>query len=154
MLILCRMPAGTLVEQPKRRGRPAGTSLLFGSVEAAVRELLPFAPVHEDWMHRAACRKTDPNIWHPSSSQTVAESSALVAMCEGCPVLRECLTAAVVTSQSGIWAGTSRRFRVKVRRAVGLKPKDAKPMPLPSRRRPYDEYAGLAASEPELAVRT
>ena len=67
-----------------------------------------------DWMSRAACRGEDPELFFPipAAGPAPAQIRAAKAVCDGCPVQAICLCYAVVTSQDGIWGGTTREERL------------------------------------------
>jgi WhiB family transcriptional regulator, redox-sensing transcriptional regulator len=73
------------------------------------------------WMHRAACRDTDPNEFFtisetPTTPAERAQVERAKTVCRGCPVIAECLTWAVETGQHGVWGGMTAPERVEERR--------------------------------------
>ena len=65
---------------------------------------------HGDWREAAACRGADESWWfaHPSSRRHIAA----IAICESCPVRRECLAASLVYAEEfGMWGGLSSHLR-------------------------------------------
>lgn len=57
------------------------------------------------WRNRARCRKADPEIFHPSQSDTVARDEAK-RICAQCPVAQACLDWAMVNdTHHAIYAG-------------------------------------------------
>ena len=83
-----------------------------------------------DWMEHALCRRPDPelleryaaptmaDLFHPSSGQN-RRVADLKRLCEDCPVKQPCLdTALTDRSLGGIWAGTTRRERARLRRLL------------------------------------
>lgn len=74
----------------------------------------------EPWMADAACRGTDPALFHPDKGDTATAQEAM-ELCEACAVKDECLTWALVHNiTDGILGGTSPRQRRKLRSARGL----------------------------------
>jgi WhiB family transcriptional regulator, redox-sensing transcriptional regulator len=72
------------------------------------------------WRHRAACVGSDPAMWFPEDDAGVAEC---VAVCEGCPVRQECLTAALVETRGsydevGVRGGLTPAERKSLRRML------------------------------------
>ena len=70
------------------------------------------------WHRRAACRGKGTDWWFPSHGGI---NDAARAVCEACPVRRECLSFALEAPEAlaGIWAGTSERERRRMRRPIG-----------------------------------
>jgi WhiB family redox-sensing transcriptional regulator len=67
------------------------------------------------WQRRAACRGKGCDPWFATTRE--AEDAAR-AVCEPCPVRRECLSYALSDpGLVGIWAGTDERERRRMRRA-------------------------------------
>lgn len=61
-----------------------------------------------DWRQDAECGKSGPNdaIWFPEvNSRRVGRTVA--RMCGACPVSVECLQAAIVGAEVGVWGGTT-----------------------------------------------
>ena len=78
------------------------------------------------WQHRAACRGTDPEIFHPRSSserQTAPRNAVFspnlaLRICAGCVVRAACLEYAVTAPvHPGIWGGMTANERAVYRRA-------------------------------------
>ena len=70
------------------------------------------------WRDRAACRGLDPNIFFPAEGDYVGVERAK-HICSPCPVAWECLSYAVETNQTeGVWGGTSRGQRRRLRRIL------------------------------------
>jgi len=68
------------------------------------------------WREQAACRGIDPNLFHPRRGEDTAPAKAV---CEDCPVRRECLVYALATVEKhGIWGGLSERERRPLRSAI------------------------------------
>lgn len=79
---------------------------------ALLRDLGP-----DEWKRDADCRDLDPAIFFPVG---LADEHTPYAkeVCAGCPVMQECLAYALqVSDTDGIWAGTDRKEREKIRRA-------------------------------------
>jgi WhiB family transcriptional regulator, redox-sensing transcriptional regulator len=103
--------------------------------------------VSYEWMEQALCAQSDPDLWFPEKGGTSAEARRI---CEGCPVLMECIAhtervEATVGPQEGAWAGRNRRSRRAASAAkCGREDRDR------SIRRLTDE--GLTASEIALKL--
>ncbi len=72
-----------------------------------------------EWRQRAACRKSDPDLFFPvgSTGQSLDDINAAKAVCMSCPVRKECLEYALRTNQGvGVWGGTSEKERRRLRR--------------------------------------
>jgi WhiB family redox-sensing transcriptional regulator len=76
----------------------------------------------ELWKEEAACRKLKmtsserAEFMHPLSRRKDAISK-VKAVCEDCPVRKECLEYALETNQrKGVWGGTSERQRLELLR--------------------------------------
>lgn len=72
------------------------------------------------WQTRAACRDTDPERFFPTAQDYGAVRSqvqAARAVCQSCPVLRDCRAWAVETGEAyGVWGGTTPTERREIRR--------------------------------------
>jgi len=69
------------------------------------------------WQARAACRGMDTNMFFPNNGM---KPVAARAVCDRCPVSKECLEFAVSDwTVEGVWAGTSPRQRQLLRRKAG-----------------------------------
>ena len=74
-----------------------------------------------NWRRLAACRGADRALffgdWGEKPEAQAAREAKAKAVCEGCPVRRECLTLAVLTPvRYGVWGGTGERERTQIRR--------------------------------------
>jgi WhiB family redox-sensing transcriptional regulator len=67
------------------------------------------ALVRRGWQKSASCAQADPEAWFPGVGSYA--SRTVLAICEGCPVRRTCLAAALYRNERGIWAGTNARDR-------------------------------------------
>lgn len=68
----------------------------------------------EPWMHAAACRGLNPELFHPQPGES---SDQAKAVCAGCPVRTECLDYAMAHYELfGVWGGTSQKQRSQLRR--------------------------------------
>ncbi|WP_204358651.1 WhiB family transcriptional regulator [Streptosporangium sp. 'caverna'] len=66
------------------------------------------------WATRGACRESDPELFFPLTPSDEHETRAK-AVCEGCPVLKECRAYAIREGEpEGIWGGLT----VKERRSL------------------------------------
>ena len=69
----------------------------------------------DGWQRGAACLGTDTDLFFPPSSEEVPPE--VCAICRRCPVREPCLEYALANPDlHGIWAGTSRKQRQRVRR--------------------------------------
>ena len=67
------------------------------------------------WQRRAACRGKGTDWWFATTREA---DEAARAVCEPCPVRRDCLAYALGAPELvGIWAGTDERERRRMRRA-------------------------------------
>lgn len=67
-----------------------------------------------EWMHDAACRGMNPELFYPGRGESVAQARNT---CRGCPVRAECLAYAISTGEkTGMWGGMSERDRRRIRR--------------------------------------
>ena len=70
------------------------------------------------WRDLAACNGLDPNSFFPVDGDVVGVERAK-HICSPCPVVWECLSYAVQTNQTeGVWGGTSRGERRRLRRIL------------------------------------
>ena len=70
------------------------------------------------WRDRAACGDTDPNLFFPDDGDVIGTERAK-AICASCPVARHCLSFALETNQvEGIWGGTTKGDRRRLRRQL------------------------------------
>ena len=68
------------------------------------------------WMERAACKGLT-DLFYPAGPGPAPSEARLI--CEGCPVVRECLGCAVATRELyGVWGGMAPRQRRRVRAVV------------------------------------
>lgn len=72
-----------------------------------------------EWHHQAACRGMETDAFFPGRGESSDEARAI---CEGCAVRKDCLSAALAAGDScwGVWGGLSNRGRRVLRRGVGL----------------------------------
>jgi WhiB family redox-sensing transcriptional regulator len=64
------------------------------------------------WRDLAACSANeDPDAWFPTTIADLARAAEAKRICRGCPVRRECLAAALLRREAGIWGGTSQPDR-------------------------------------------
>ncbi len=82
----------------------------------------PTVEIEEDeleqpsWRDQALCKGFDPDVFFPDEGDTAAIAYAK-SICQGCPVIEECLTYAVEMNQTeGIWGGTTKQERRRLRR--------------------------------------
>jgi WhiB family redox-sensing transcriptional regulator len=63
-----------------------------------------------DWRFRAACRRSDPELFFPvgNSGPALVQLADAKSVCRRCPVLIECRTWALESGQNiGVWGGMS-----------------------------------------------
>ncbi len=78
--------------------------------------------VHPGWRELAACTGAkDPDVFFPDPATPWTFLSEPLSACASCPVRRDCLAAALLGDETGVWAGTDRRDRrpALVRLAAG-----------------------------------
>jgi WhiB family redox-sensing transcriptional regulator len=73
---------------------------------------------YEDWTEEGICRQTDPEAFYPEKGGDGGSSA--VAICQGCPVRRQCLNTAMRAElnhgrpqRMGIWGGLTPSRRAK-----------------------------------------
>lgn len=73
------------------------------------------------WADRAACRDGNPDDWQPDPDDPDSASTAARAalVCQGCPVARACLSAALIGDEPGIWGGTTEDQRADFLELLG-----------------------------------
>lgn len=83
-----------------------------------------------DWRIHAVCAGEDPNIWYDHATNVEAVRFAK-AICESCPVQRECLSAAMRAEGSanalgryGIWGGLTPQERARQARRASIEDPD------------------------------
>lgn len=68
----------------------------------------------EAWRKRALCRGKDPKLWQIEEHSPLSQKA--LAYCNVCPVSEPCLEYALAHETYGIWAGTSHKQRIQIRR--------------------------------------
>ena len=73
------------------------------------------------WADRASCRDGRADDWHPDpdAPDGAAAAARAVQVCQGCPVARACLAAALVADEQGIWGGTTEAQRADLLAVLG-----------------------------------
>lgn len=67
-----------------------------------------------DWVKRAACRGTSPDLFFPTRGESTAEAKAV---CADCHVRTQCLDYALTNCEKfGVWGGLSERERRRIRK--------------------------------------
>lgn len=61
-------------------------------------------PVVGEWADDAACRGSDPELFHPGPHDPWLP---VVEVCRTCPVVAPCLEHALRWGEAGIWGGTT-----------------------------------------------
>lgn len=78
----------------------------------------PTAYGTRSWRDEAACNDTDPALFFPDDGDVIGAERAK-SICGGCPVTDSCLSYALETNQTeGIWGGTSKGERRRLRRQL------------------------------------
>jgi WhiB family redox-sensing transcriptional regulator len=99
------LPADTTSSAPVRHSTPGDVG------DCSDVSILGERPA---WQRRAACRGKGCDPWFATTRE--AEDAAR-AVCEPCPVRRECLAYALSSPElAGIWAGTDERDRRRLKR--------------------------------------
>jgi len=71
-----------------------------------------------DWRQRAACRGADPELFFPvgTAGPALDQVERAKAICRSCPVIAECLAAALAGGEdAGIWGGLTEDERRRLR---------------------------------------
>ena len=78
--------------------------------------------VTEAWMLEAACRGSNPDVFHPSKGGDKWSGTSLAkAICRRCPVTTQCLAWALEHKERhGVWGGFSPKERARLRREGGM----------------------------------
>jgi WhiB family transcriptional regulator, redox-sensing transcriptional regulator len=73
---------------------------------------------------RQACASVDPELFFAAfgarGDERLAREQDAKAVCERCPLVRECLAHALTHAEWGVWGGTSEEDRVALQRRHGL----------------------------------
>lgn len=82
-----------------------------------------------DWRTKAACLYEDPELFFPIGTtgkalERVAEAKAI---CQGCPVITQCLEWALEHNELGVWGGKSEDERQRMHRRRRQKGERSKP---------------------------
>lgn len=73
---------------------------------------------NDEWKQRGLCRGNEKDLWFSSVQEERDEAKRI---CSACPVRTECLATALADENiQGIWAGTDREERKKLRRKNNL----------------------------------
>lgn len=88
--------------------------------DAAVIELIATLgapqPIDEDWVTKARCPETDPEVFFPDERGGSTKDAKKV--CQGCPVKDPCLQWALDNKQRfGVWGGLSERERLRLQQS-------------------------------------
>jgi WhiB family redox-sensing transcriptional regulator len=68
----------------------------------------------DGWRSLAACKGAEPDLWFPEPGE---DARPALAVCDGCPVRRECLADALHAPEKfGIWGGLPEVGRRAIRR--------------------------------------
>lgn len=78
-------------------------------------EPVPYPPVETT---RPACQGTDTDLFFPVG----ADSARPKAFCRACPIREACLAYALAYDVRGVWGGTTRPERNRIRRQRGIQP--------------------------------
>lgn len=81
--------------------------------------------MYPEWHYQASCAGTNDELFFGSSEPDIrppynlADINKAKKLCGGCPVSAACLRAALVNREEyGVWAGTTRKQRHKMLKAV------------------------------------
>lgn len=77
-----------------------------------------YEPELLEWKRQAACRDLPVSLFYPSRGTPNSEIQAAKNVCHGCPVQPSCFRWAYERNERGIWGGTSKRDRAKLRREL------------------------------------
>src|SRR5512133_461194 len=73
-----------------------------------------------DWQVDALCAQTDPETFHPAAGEWTTTRRAK-AVCRVCPAVDACLAYALADRElDGVWGGTTKPERQRMRRAAGI----------------------------------
>lgn len=82
-----------------------------GMLRTIYREPMP-------WALNAACRGTDPDLFHPGRGEGSTTVAAAKAVCATCSVIAECRDYALRNKERlGVWGGLSGKQRKRIRLA-------------------------------------
>lgn len=81
-------------------------------------------PSHSEWMDQGACLDHDPDMFYSQGSEREIPPSRkdldAIAVCETCPVIAECLEAALKNGERwGIWGGKTPTQRAADHEPIG-----------------------------------
>jgi WhiB family redox-sensing transcriptional regulator len=96
------------VKEGKRMGRM--------NIDPITRRRLPSyligRPGLASWKHQAACLDADSDTFFSVGYRITQQDEEALAICQECPVIRECLEHAIeVPERYGVWGGTTARER-------------------------------------------
>jgi len=80
------------------------------------------------------CRTEDPELFYAEDEQAVRQA---VALCQSCPVMKQCLDYALDNEEFGVWGGATESERSRLR---------TKPLVSPEVRRHHEELMAALAS--------
>lgn len=73
-----------------------------------------------EWMRQAACLDHEPEVFFPPGPAALEHIGEAKAICQGCPVVADCLRVALADpTLVGVWGGTSETQRAEIRRLRG-----------------------------------
>lgn len=75
-------------------------------VSRHARSVLP--PKPGDWVEHAACVGHDPELWFPPPGGRAPQARAI---CNACPVQRDCAAYVLLYPQCGVWGGLTENQR-------------------------------------------
>lgn len=70
------------------------------------------------WQDESACKGVSTELFFPTTMGAVQKE--LIELCDSCPVYEECLSHALHHEHYGIWAGTSEKQRISIRRNMNI----------------------------------
>lgn len=84
-----------------------------------------------DWWRQGACKDEDPNLFFAAAGEDQerhrVRAREALAVCDRCPVRKECLAWALAHEEHGVWGGKD--FDKKPKRSHGVKKVQSKALP-------------------------
>jgi WhiB family redox-sensing transcriptional regulator len=77
-----------------------------------------FAVSEDDWRQHGNCRGLDVANFYPDlyDATSIPQMAHVLAVCDGCKVLMDCLEYAIDNEALGVWGGSTPRERDRIRR--------------------------------------
>ena len=84
-------------------------------------EFRDYIPLEEEtWKVDAACQGIDTELFFEDIPDARSYKRFVLKVCLECPVKTECLNYAVKYNLDGVWGGTSKRERIRLRKKLSL----------------------------------